>query len=169
MKHTVVALGVLLVIVGATVVLHAKGPTTKITIATSGQHKVIAITDREVLERFHVWSGPGTFANGVEGEHGFIIDWRAGAVTDRPSGLPRYEVSFYVRYANRPFDEQTDRLAYIVFFELDSATGKGYVYLPGRHDDHYRLNTKAIYHGREGHWFHATSGWQNTFVQLVRD
>jgi hypothetical protein len=94
-------------------------------------------------------------------------DWASGAVTDRPSGLRTFEVSFYVRYVNRPFAEQPDQLAYIVSHAVDPTTGQGYVYLPGKADDPYRLNTKAIYRGCEGHWFRATVEWQRTFADVV--
>jgi hypothetical protein len=81
--------------------------------------------------------------------------------------LPTFEVSFYVRYANRPFNEQTDQLAYIVSYAVDPGTGQGYVYLPGRSDDAYRLNTQAIHRGCEGKWFRASADWQTAFTKVV--
>jgi hypothetical protein len=50
---------------------------------------------------------------------------------------------------------------------MDPATGQGYVYLPGKADEPYRLNTKAIYRGREGNWFRATAAWQTAFRNVV--
>lgn len=167
MKHAVAAAFSLLVILSATPLVFAKGPTTKITITSADLQSPIEIRDREILKNFHVWAGPGTFVNGVEGNEGFIIDWASGAVMERPSGLRKYEVSFYVRYANRPFDEQTDQLAYVVSYAVDPGTGQGYVYLPGKADEPYRLNTKAIYRGREGNWFRATAAWQSAFGKFV--
>jgi hypothetical protein len=169
MKRAISATFFLLVIASATALLFAKGPTTKITITGGGLHGPVEITDRDVLKNFNVWSGPGTFANGVEGTEGFIVDWTAGPVTDRPNGLRTFEVSFYVRYANRPFTEQPDQLAYIVSYAFDPATGRGYVYLPGKSDGPYRLNTKAIYRGREGNWFRANAAWQAAFRTVVHD
>jgi len=128
----------------------AKGTTTKVVITSAELQSPIEIGDPEVLKNFNVWSGPGTFSNDVEGNEGFIIDWASGVVTERPNGLRKFELSFYVRYANRPFGEQTDQLAYVVSYSVDPATGQGYVYLPGKADEPYRLNTKAIYRGREG-------------------
>ena len=49
----------------------------------------------------------------------------------------------------------------------DPATGQGYVYLPGKSDEPYRLNTKAIYRGREGNWFRANAAWQAAFSNVV--
>ncbi len=167
MKRMICAGFCLLVIFSVTAVVFAKGTTTKITIAGGGLQSPVVITDPQVLKDFNVWSGPGTFANNVEGTEGFIIDWASGATSDRPNGLPIFELSFYVRYANRPSSEQADQLAYIVSYSVDPVTGQGYVYLPGKSDGPYRLNTKAIYRGREGNWFRATAAWQTAFRNVV--
>ena len=159
----------LLIIFSATIALYAKGTTTRITITGAGLQSQVEISDPEVLKNFNVWSGPGTFVNGVEGTEGFIVDWASGAVTHRPNGLRTFELSFFVRYANRPFGEQTDQLAYIVSYAVDPETGQGYVYLPGKSDEFYRLNTKAIYRGREGNWFRASAAWQTAFGKVVHE
>jgi hypothetical protein len=157
----------LLAVLSMTAVVFAKGTTTRITVTGAGLQSPVEISDPEVLKNFNVWSGPGTFANGVEGTDGFIIDWASGAVSDRPNGLRTFELSFYVRYANRPFGEQPDQLAYVVSYAVDPATDQGYVYLPGKSDERFRLNTRAIYRGREGHWFRATAAWQSAFRTVV--
>jgi hypothetical protein len=151
---------------GATTLLYAKGITTKIRITGASLATPIEITDPEVLKNFNVWAGPGTSMNGVEGTEGFIIDWASGAVAERPSGLDAYEVSFYVKYANRPASEQEDQLAYVVSYEA-GPSGQGYVYLPGKADESYRLNTRAISRRREGNWFRATTAWQNAVGKLT--
>jgi len=167
MKRMISSAFCLLVIFSVTAVVFAKGTTTRITITGAGLQSPVEIRDPQVLENFNVWSGPGTFVNDVEGTEGFIIDWASGAVPDRPSALPTFEVSFYVRYANRPFSEQTDQLAYVVSYAVDPATGQGYVYLPGTSDERFRLNTRAIHRGREGHWFRANAAWQAAFRNVV--
>jgi hypothetical protein len=168
MKPVISASFCLLIVVSATTLVFAKGTTTKITVTGAELQKPIEISDPAILKSFNVWSGPGTYVNGVEGKEGLIIDWASGVVTARPSGLRDFEVSFYVRYANRPFGEQTDQLAYIVLYSVDPVTGQGYVYLPGKADERYRLNTKAIYRGCEGNWFRATPAWQSVFRSVVR-
>ena len=55
--------------------------------------------------------------------------------------------------------EFTDAVSGETFPSIDPATGQGYVYLPGKSDEPYRLNTKAIYRGREGNWFRANAAW----------
>jgi hypothetical protein len=136
----------------------AKGFTTRITLTDTTLRTSIDITDPSILTGFNVWAGPGTFLNDVEGTRGFIIDWAAGIARDRPSGLSRYEVTFYVRYGDRSREEP----AYVVFYERDPTSGRGFVYLPGRSEEHYRRNTKSILRGHnlEGHWFYATDAWQ---------
>lgn len=168
MKRVIAVVFGLLVVFSGTIHLFAKGATTKVIITGGELQGPIEITDPDVLENFNVWSGPGTFSNGVEGNEGFIIDWAAGVVTERPDAIRKFELSFYVRYANRPFSEQTDQLAYVVSYAVDPATGQGYVYLPGRADEPYRLNTKAIYRECEGNWFRATAQWQSAFGDVVR-
>lgn len=161
MKSAVVA--ALITAVVATAV-SAKGLTTRITLRDNSLDTSIDITDPSVLEAFNVWAGPGTYSNDVEGTHGFIIDWAAGIARDRPNGLSRYEVKFYVRYADRSMEE----LAYVVLYERDPASRRGFVYLPGRSDEHYGRNVKAIFrHNLEGNWFHAAEAWDNAVNRLA--
>ena len=77
-----------------------KGPTTRIVLTAPGLASPIEIVDSNALNAFAVWSGPGVNVNSQEQTSGFIADWADGAVTDRPNGLPRYEVSFYAKYAS---------------------------------------------------------------------
>ncbi len=84
----------------------------------------IEITDARLLNGFVVWSGPGVKVNGQEQSRGFIIDWPAGVVVERPAGLPQYEVSFYVTHANRLSTSQQERLAYVVTHEPDPRGGE---------------------------------------------
>jgi len=161
MKSAVVA--ALIIAVVATAV-SGKGLTTRITLRDTTLDTAIDITDPSVLGAFNVWAGPGTYSGGVEGTHGFIIDWAAGIARDRPNGLSGYEVKFYVRYADRSMEE----LAYVVLYERDPASRRGFVYLPGRSDEHYGRNVKAIFrHNLEGNWFHAAEAWDNAVNSLL--
>jgi len=169
MKHVMSASLCLLIVCAATMVVFAKGATTRITITGAQLLNPIEISDPAILKSFNVWSGPGIFMNGREGTEGFIVDWASGVMADHPDQLRAFKVSFYVRYANRPFNEQTDQLAYIVSYAVDSETGQGYVYLPGKSDESYSLNTRAIYRGREGNWFRANAAWQTAFRNAVHD
>jgi hypothetical protein len=148
----------------------AKGATTRISIRDRVTNSSVDITDRAVLDRFIVWSGPGTFsrvARGpeVEGQDGFIIDWPAGIVVNRPAGLHRHEVRFYCETPN----STTERLAYVVYYEHDAQSKTGFIYLPSRSEEYGRLNSSTIErgHGYEGHWFRATAAWQNAVHELL--
>ena len=139
--------------------LAAKGPTLKISIKGDGLTTPIDLTDPSI-RAFNVWEGPGTFVNDVEQTEGFIIDWGKGIVAERPSELQHYEVSFYANH-------QGERLVYVVSYEYNPSTQQGYIYLPGKVDEWYILNTLSIYrHGREGNWFLATRAWQD-FVRPI--
>jgi len=63
----------------------------------------------------------------------------------------------------------THRILRFNMTESDPSGEQGYIYLPGRTDEWYRLNTRAILHGDglEGHWFRATSAWQRVVKPLV--
>jgi hypothetical protein len=146
--------------------LLAKGRTTRITLESAD--RTIEIADPILLQNFNVWAGAGTWMNDVEGTEGFIIDWQAGIVTERPAGLQRFEVSFYVKYLNRPFETQQDQLAYVVSYEHNPAAKEGFVYLPGKGDDAYSVNMRAIGRGgREGNWFRASKLWTEVVSPLI--
>jgi len=83
-----------------------KGPTTRIVLTAPGLASPIEIVDSNALSAFAVWSGPGVQVNSQEQATGFIVDFPRGVITDRPEGLPQYEVSFYAKYANRPLESQ---------------------------------------------------------------
>lgn len=147
----------------------AKGVNTRITIRDRDSGISIDINDPTVLERFNIWAGPGTFVTvggrRTEGQEGFIVDWPGGAVADRPAGLRRYEVRFYVLYPR----STAEQLAHVVQYEYDLSSGDGFVYLPGRSDEHWGLNVQALHRGGnyEGHWFRASRDWQTVVNRLI--
>jgi len=137
----------------------AKSETVKIEIAGETLATPLAITDKAVLSRFHIWNGPGAPVLDSRGrpayldprnQEGMFIDWPKGEAMKRPDGLPRYQVTFHVGRAS----------GYVVSYELDHATGRGYFYLPRRSESpEGRANTSIIHHGVEGRWFHASAAW----------
>ena len=165
-----VAIGIALAL---STIISAKGETTKITVAGATLSNPIEITDINIVRQFQVWTGAGTTVcvggrgNCIEGTEGFIVDWSSGAVAQRPSGLQQYEVSFFVTDSRFPGQPEPEHLAYVVPYEHDPATSLGYVYLPGKGDHWYPLNSASIYRGREGKWFRATRTWQDAVVPLI--
>ncbi len=172
MTRPVAAL-LLVLALAAPALLSAKGATVRISLTSRGLQTPIEIRQPTVLERFNVWSGPGTASSlrdpatgewaRTEGDDGFIVDWRAGEVAGVPEQLERYETSFFVAGANRT-DEQ---LAYVVIYAPARQSGEGYVFLPGPGDAHFTLNTRSILRGREGKWYRASAAWQAVVAPLL--
>ncbi len=149
--------------------LFAKGRTVKITIRGAALTTPIESTD-EGLGWFGIWEGAGVGVNGIPQTKGFIIDWGKGVVAERRDGLPRYEVSFYAGCKMSEWGCRTDKasLAYVVSYEYDPSIEQGYVYLPGKGDEWYQLNTFSIFRrGLEGNWFSATSEWEKFVRPLM--
>jgi hypothetical protein len=161
-NHSLIfALLVGLPMVGSTAA-SAKGVTTRITLTDVHEGRSVSITDPKILGDFNVWSGPGTFMGGVEGSDGFIIDWRSEKVTQRPTTLRQFEVSFYTGAISGPTSPE-----YVVLYEFDPASQLGYVYLPGKSDKWYSANVRTIFRGNEGNWFRASEAWQRIVGPLV--
>jgi hypothetical protein len=83
-----------------------------------------------------------------------------GVPCNPPSaGEPRYSVSFYVQ---RPREKEA-RVMYVVQYVRDaSASGRGFVYLPGRGEPNYALNVSAILRpGHDGRWHRADDRWSS--------
>jgi hypothetical protein len=144
--------------------LFAKSPIVKITIEGFDLKAPIEVTAPSILAHFNIWTGPGTGSS----EPGFnpnvpsfIVDWSYGPISNVPEALSTYEVSFYAKLPS-------ERLAYVVYYIYDSSARRGYVYLPGRDDEFYRLNTGTIYRSVEGHWFRSWIAWDNVAAPLIK-
>jgi hypothetical protein len=174
MKTAFRGLGVLGMALALSTAISAKGETNRITVAGGTLARPIDIIDSSIVRQFQVWTGPGTAVciggrgNCVEGTEGFIVDWSSN-VAERRGGLPHYEVSFYVIDNRLPGQPGSEHLAYVVAYEYDAAASQGYVYVPGKGDRWYALNSASIYRGREGKWFRATRAWQDAVVPLIEE
>jgi hypothetical protein len=156
-----IALAMLLSVVPSR--LLAKGPTTEVVIEGPGLSKAIEITDRKILANFNVWAGPGTFSTqpGFNANApSFIIDWSQGPVPEVSGALEKYQVSFYSK-------ELSERPIYVVYYAVARGSEPGYVYLPGKSEEWWRLNVTSIIRGVEGKWFHAWSTWENIARPLI--
>jgi len=165
MQRIIASVVVLLIMLGASALVTAKGITTRVRITGATLAQPVELTQPDVLQGFNVWSGPGTFLNDVEATEGFIVDWAAG-VTEPPLTGESFDVSFYIMDANRTASREQERLAYVVRFRM-AANGRGYVYLPGPGDEFYGLNVASILRGGEGKWFHSTREWDQTVRQRI--
>jgi hypothetical protein len=160
-----------IMIAGSSAALAGKGSTTRISISGDALAAPIEIRDAAIVNEFQIWAGPGTRScvagHCVEGAEGFIVDWSAGAVAAKPSGLRRYQVSFFVEDEESPAPPKPERLAYVVLYEYDPVRSQGFVYLPGKGDQWQELNWGSIYRRLEGHWFRATQAWQDVVVPII--
>ena len=82
------------------------------------------------------------------------------STSGRPD-LPRYEVAFYVSTSTQP--------VYVVLYETEASSNRGFVYLPGKGDELYPVNARTIFrgHGFEGHWLRATRAWQQAVARFL--
>ncbi len=146
----------------------SKGLTIRIAIAGDDLSAPIEITDQDILNQFSIWNGPGVSTSGPDGvphppayldpkrSVGRFIDWPKGMAAERPSGLQRLEVTFYIGIPREP---NTAR-KYVFAYEVDSADSRGYIYLP-------RWKNNLISHGVEGHWFYASERWDELVMPIV--
>jgi hypothetical protein len=155
MRITIAVLLTFLLILVVSTPLLAKAKTTKVTITGAGLKTPIEISDPEIVANFTVWTRTA--------DHGLIIDWSQGPVREPPDTLRRYQVSFYV---GAPPNE---RIVYVVYYVFNPDAGLGYVYLPGKSDEYYRLNTSSILRGEEGKWFPAWNAWERIARPLIEN
>src|SRR5881394_962024 len=149
-RPRVALLGLMLLMLSAP--MFAAHDIKKIVIRGAGLAAPIEI--HEQIGRFFVWSGRGAWLNGVEETEGFIINWPKGAVAAPEAGLQYFEISFY---------EVDERPAYVVTYAFDLVTNQGFVYLPGKGENWYAVNTRSILRGKdvEGNWFMASRAWDD--------
>ena len=159
---------VFLIAVSATTLLDAKAPTVKIAITSPDQTAAIEIVDASVRE-FHIWAGPGVGSNGIPQTEGFIADWGKGRIAEPPKALRRYRIAFYTGCDPRDASCTTEpQLSYVVTYVYDATAGRGYVYLPGKGEPSYELNTRSIArNGLEGNWFLASASWQSFITPIL--
>ena len=167
MRRTNPALVVCLSILAIPTTGWTKGPTFKIEIQGDYLESPIEITDPRIVGSFSIWNGPGVFtysagqmdppawADPTKAD-GRFIDWPRGWATERPKGLQRLEVTFFIGDARAPDNASK----YVFLYEVDASNGQGYVYLP-------RLKNEVIVHFVEGNWFHASKAWDEIMIALI--
>ena len=147
MTTTSRALVVLALIVTAALPLPAKGNAVTVRITAASSTNVVAITDRDLLDYSNVYVGR------------FL-----GPVTDRriDPEWPRYVITLVVEPRTpMPALAPTGVFKpYVMHYAIDPATGEGFLYLPGRGEEGYRLNTNLIIRdGSDGRWHRAEPTW----------
>jgi hypothetical protein len=134
------------VVVGVSVA--AKGTTVKLMISGGMLTTPVEITGKDVL-----------FAN-PWGE-GFVHAWKS--IPAPPGDRRRYEVGFYEALPNRSV-----KMMYVVEY-APSPHGRGAIHLPGRGEQHHRLNVSTILRdGQDGRWFPASDEWERVVGSRLR-
>jgi len=152
MKKTlfVFPLAALLMLLGMPGTASAKGPTVKIMISGGGLTSAIEVTDPRILEISNVWGGQ-------------FLDRSRGTAEEPPRGLRRYEVSFYVKFADNDV-----RKKYVVYYYPNLSAEQGYIYLPGKEETWYHLNVGTIWRqGQDGKWNYASPRWEDLIKPVI--
>jgi hypothetical protein len=167
MKVHVARVLVLTALLLAPALVLAKGRTVRIEISGAPLSTPLAMTAPEIVREFSVWTGPGTWPQRPTPTdpilNGAFIDWRVGPIPKPPHALPTYKVSFYCQFPRTDAPE----VAYVVFYQHDPSTQRGYIYLPGPAEEHYGRNVSSVIHDVEGNWFQATDSWQRLVSPLL--
>jgi len=134
--------------VAAGIPLLAKGnaATVRIDIKAAASTSVVAVNHPDLLDRSHVYAGA------------FL-----GPVTDPiDPAWPRYVITLVVEPRTpMPALAPTGVFKpYVMHYAIDPTTHEGFLYLPGRGEDGYRLNTNLIIRdGDDGRWHRADPTW----------
>lgn len=144
-RRTLVALALFF---AASLPLTARGNavTVRLDITGAGLARPVAVTNPDILDLSNVYAGTflGPVTNGIE------------------PAWPRYTVTFVVE-ARTPFPmlERTGvQRSYVVHYARNPHTDEGFVYLPGRGEEGYRLNIGIIIRDdNDGRWHFASPTW----------
>lgn len=107
----------------------------------------LEVTDPELLQSSNPWFGT------------FIPQWNHAPKEEGaspPETAPRYEISFYaITSPNEP-----PHIIYVAYYAFDSGTHRGFLYLPGRHEQWNSTNGGSILRPhQDGRWNLADPGW----------
>jgi hypothetical protein len=167
-----VAVASVLVSFALSIPLWAKGEMVLIEIKGGALAAPIKITDPKI-EEFNVWAGPGVTNFDWATGKGFIIDWTSRAIAQPAAGLQHFELSFY-KGCRTPANDpnclaEKPSLVYVVSYDYDPSSKRGFVYLPGKGDARYYPNCGTICHGPgvEGQWFLASEAWERFVRPLI--
>lgn len=148
------------------VLFWAKAPTILVEVKGAGLTSPIEITSPEALHKYTFSPGPGPYGGSYA--PGSIIDWKAGFVLQPPSQREHYAVFFYWPSRSRPqCSTEKPCLVYVLFYDYDPSSRRGFVYLPGKGEQWHALDINVVYHGVEGHWFNATDSWTGFLRALI--
>jgi hypothetical protein len=147
----VLPFAVLVILLGTARPVSAKAASFKITISGGGLAHPVEVQDPQILNLSNIWLGQ-------------FLDSTRGRAKAPPRELPRYEVSFYVKFNER----NTPRRMYVAYYRPDPAGGRGTIYLPGRGEAWHDLNVSSILRdGQDGKWNYASAAWEDLIKPVI--
>ena len=124
-----------------TVALRAKGTTVGLIVSGPGLRHPLTVISQEAIDA-NVWTGD-------------FFDASSGHASAPPADWPRYQIQFKIAPARGEI-----RMMYAVDFVWNANADRALVYLPGRGDERYYLNTHTVLRAdQDGHWFYAAPKW----------
>ncbi len=115
----------------------------------------IEVTDPSVLRASNPWFGT------------FIPQWNRAPKeqgASPPETAPRYEISFYAT----PSPKEPPHIVYVAYYAFDPATHRGFLYLPGSHEQWNSTNGASILRPRQdGRWNLADPGWCDQINAII--
>lgn len=127
----------------STSIASAKGPAAdKITVSGPGLTDPIEITDPQTLQKFNPWSDD-------------FFDLKKGllALSKPPEISGLYQITFYLK--------QPDGTSTIQYAFQYAPGHPGYIYLPGKNDELFKLNTLNVRGAFDGQWTYASQDWDS--------
>ncbi|HJX93362.1 MAG TPA: hypothetical protein VJ372_22910 [Pyrinomonadaceae bacterium] len=149
------ALGILF----CSLLVEAKGTPELIVIKGGGLSKPLEITDQVTLKKFNPWGGE-------------FVDSKFDAIA-KPATLGRcFDVDSFMKWPSRPswkYDRGELKLIYHFTYCTGGTHGNGYIFLPGREDEYWKVNVFTILRdGDDGKWHLASAEWAETVKRLVK-
>ena len=146
MKRLVYLVVLWFVFLFPTSVALAKEPADKILISGPGLSEPIEITDPQILAQFNPYASN-------------FLDLRRGVHAELPIVDRVYNVLFYFYNTGGTLEAR---------FAFQYAPGQtGSIYLPGKNDELYKLNSIILREGFDGHWIAASQEWVNLMQRLL--
>jgi hypothetical protein len=151
------SLAILRIVAGLSLAAAAwsKGEIVKLTVTGGDPGRSVDITDKALIGKVDVFSGPGNFTmrDGVSVPHerdGSIL-FSQGVVQDPAKGKREYEFAVTMRLS------EGDRTMCVLLYRYDPTAKQGYLKLPGKGEKWYDVNTTYFRRGVEGNWYRASA------------
>lgn len=136
-------------------VASSKLPLSSLLISGGRLSQSIKVTDPKLLQASNPWFGT------------FIPQWNVTSrqqVARPPETAPRYEILFYATLSAK----DPPHVVYVAYYVFDSASHRGFLYLPGHHESGYSRNSRSILRpNQDGRWNLADPAWCDEINSMI--